>query len=311
LTNITDVDGKLTTLTYTNIGNYSLVKEVTDPYGRKAVLSYDSSTAYPVLTNITDAIEISSSMLYDNTSFNLIQLSTPYTSVQFLGLEDSTGGSNKVLWIKETGVSQGLRNHVYLYADTGDTNKMTNSFAAWRPQTTNASAGYSFPNTFDAANSHLRNSFHWNPVQYAFLPSAFTSSITNSALDISSLMSSNYLHARMRHWLLTTNALTGVWSASTSLSIERASSPDGVMQGQITWYDYDNKLSGDPQWKGTSFLPRYIAWTLPNGESRFTYNLRNSLGYPTNVIETYNDSSANLKVRTNSYGYAANKIDLI
>src|SRR5258708_39654875 len=103
LTNVTDVDGKLTTLTYTNIGNYSLVKEVTDPYGHKAVLSYDSSTTYPVLTNITDAIGINSSILFDTTSFNLIQLSTPYTTVQFLGWGESTGGSNKDLRLRETG----------------------------------------------------------------------------------------------------------------------------------------------------------------------------------------------------------------
>src|SRR5439155_6878939 len=164
--------------------------------------------------------------------------------------------SNKALWIKETGIHQGARNHLYLYVDSGDTSKMPNRYTASGPQTTLTSAGYSFPSTLDASNSHLRNSFYSNPVQYGLLPGAFIGSVTNNALVISSLQSTNFLQARQRHWLLATNPVTGVVSASTTLSLERAPSPDGVSQGRITWYDYENKVNADPQWQGTSILPR-------------------------------------------------------
>ena len=47
------------------------------------------------------------------------------------------------------------------------------------------------------------------------------------------------------------------------------------------------------------------------GESRFVRSLRNTLGPPTNVVETYSDGSGALKFRANSLVYSADNINLL
>lgn len=158
LSNIVDLDGRITSFTYTNIsGYYQAVSQITDPYGHTTILSYDANAN---LTTVVDALQISSSMTYQNpgSSYILASLTTPYSTTAFTSLTD--GNRNNILRVNETGVHSGVRNHLYLYTDTGDTNKITNSLAALRPNTTNATAGYSYANTFDSTNSNLRNTFY-------------------------------------------------------------------------------------------------------------------------------------------------------
>jgi RHS repeat-associated protein len=308
LTNIVDADGRATTLTYTNINNFYLVATVTDPFNRTVTLQYDSSTGCPHLTNITDAAGLSSSFQYDAKN-DLTQMTTPYGTTEFTAVTDDSGTNGSpiaiALQVHEAGATQGTRDHLYLYVDSGDVSKMPASYASLVPNT------LGFSNTFDANNSNLRNSFYWNPLQYGQLPTGFVSGLTNLTLSVSELSSGNYLEARQRHWLVHTNTTTDEGSVGHTLSLERAPSPDGTIQGQITWYDYDNKCNGDPTYEGTSSLPRFVAWTLPNGQSRFVKYVRNSLGRPTQVIETWEASPGNLQLRTNSLTYASNSINLL
>jgi hypothetical protein len=90
------------------------------------------------------------------------------------------------------------------------------------------------------------------PLQYAALSSSYT--LSN---DVTQLTTTDFSNGRLRHYLLN----------STALSIERAPSPDGVTQGQVTWYDYEGKPlnpdgSPDPVFEGSSDFPSFVAQVL-------------------------------------------------
>lgn len=303
LTNITDPDGRRTWLTYTQINSMWLVAKVTDPFGRSATLQYDSATV-PNLVSITDAANISSSFGYDSND-NLNSLVTPYATNSFTPASGTDGYGHAVyaMWVHEAGVHQGTRDNLYMYYNQGDAARVPPNYASYCPTTT------SFSNTFDSTNSNLRNSFFWSPLQFELLPTTFVQDLANGICDASLLAATNFLDARQRHWLQAT--VNGSLTLGSTLSLERAPSPDGVTQGEITWYDYDNKNSGDPTQEGTSMLPRLTAWKLPNGESSFTYYQRNGFGLPTNTIETWDDTAGTLRLRTNTFIYATNNLDLL
>ncbi len=310
LTNITDVDGKSTTLSYTNINGQALVSRVSGPGGQQVTLNYDASSS-PCLVGLSDAINLTSTFDY-SPSYNLTNLTTPYGTIAFAGAK-SVPDEAKSLWVRERGTNAGVRDHLFLFVTQGDSSKMPTSLADWAPCTTNGGV-FALPSSFDTTDSHLRNSFYWNPVQFGLLPATFAETLTNGSLSIADLGATNYLNARQRHWLIHTN-VSGDGEVlswlSTALSLERAPSPDGTTQGLITWYDYDSKYLGNAEFEGTSALVRYAASKLPNGESRFVRYERNALGHPTVLTETWNDSSGALRVRTNSALYAANGIDLL
>ncbi|MGO8931752.1 MAG: RHS repeat-associated core domain-containing protein [Limisphaerales bacterium] len=307
LSAIVDVDGKTNTFAYTNFSGmyypyttYTLLQQVTDAANHMTTLQYDLSGAYdycPPLTNITDASGMSSSVEYYNGTM-AATLITPYGTTTF-----TLFSTPPAVHINELG----LRDHLYVYVDADSTGQITNSYAAYCPTTT------SFPNLFDTTNSDQRDSFYWGPLQYDSLPAGFVFGLTNSSpyLDLTQLYTTNYLQARQRHWLIDTNASTGSSALGQTLSLERAPSPDGLTQGQITWYDYAGKVGGNPEAQGTMSLPLFEAWLLPNGESRFIRNERNSLAKPTRVIETYTGQGGALQLRTNTLTFATNSIDLL
>jgi len=304
LTNIVDADGRDTAISYTNINDFYLIHTVTDPFGRTAILGYDNSTT-PNLVEITDAAGLTSTLEYS--SDDLSKLITPYGTNEFLMAQ----GYSLILVEKALRIKQPDGGyHLFMYLQEGDTNYLADSLAALCPSTTNSGV-FAFANTFDTGDSHKRDSFYWDPRQYDLLPGDFRSNLTSSAyLDSSLLRDTNYLQARMRHWLSRTNE-TESDGLSLSLSLERSPSADGTTPGQITWYDYAGKPGGTPYLVSTNSLPSFKAWLLPNGQSRFVHYLRDSAQRATNVIETWNDSAGNLKVRTNSYVYDANGIDLV
>jgi RHS repeat-associated protein len=310
LDRITDVDGRITQLAYTNINGVQLVSRVTDPYSHVLQLAYDTN-ALPNLTTITDSVGIASIVAYNPITGNLASLLTPYSLTRFQPLSDQTGAANSGLKVEEDGIHQGVRNYFYLYSDSGDPTRMPVSLAAYRPNTTNLVAGYSIPNTFDSEQSHQHNTFFWGPQQYPQLPTTFRSQLSSNILNANLLQSSNYLAARMRHWLLATNPITTESSVSTTLSLERAPSPDGTTQGQITWYDYSNKLNGNPMLEGDGALPVLVAGVLPSGDTRFVRYLRNRWGAVTNVSETYGDVVGSTRLRTTTHRYSADDLDLI
>jgi hypothetical protein len=277
LTNIVDVDGNQTTLSYTNLDYYHtdsaiVLDQVTDPCNHTTTLQYylDSMyTGFTFLTNITDSAGLSSSMEYSGSLPS--SLHTPYgtTTFSIVVTEDTV---SRAVHVNELG----LRDHLYLYEDYDVTYRFTNSYAAWRPSTTNSGV-FSFPNTFDSEDMDQRNTFYWGPREYPLLSAGFISSLTNASprIDTSQLYGTNYLQARHRHWLIDT---VEDQSLSQTLSLERVPSPDGVTQGQITWYDYDGKVDGSAEAQGTMNQPLFKAWKLPSGESRFIRYERNSLG---------------------------------
>ena len=305
LMSVLDTDGKTTTLTYTNINGSTLLHKVSDEYGHVATLQYDHNPAADLmvtLTNITDAAGLSSSMVYGTNG--LTTLVTPYGTTTFTVI----GSSYPAVHVNELGV----RDHLYMYVAADPNGEQATSYDAWLPSTS------PYSNTFDVGGSdhQYRNSFHWGPRQYLLLPAGFVSLLTNSnpSVDLYQLYATNYFAARQRHWLLP-NAANGAGrgggSIGQTLSLQRNPSPDGVTQGQITWYDYDGKLDGLVYNEGTMILPRFKAWLLPNGESRFIRNDRNSLGWPTKRTETYTGTSGSVQIRTNLMLYSTNNIDLL
>jgi RHS repeat-associated protein len=297
LTQIYDPDSKLTTLAYTNLNGYEVVTSVSDPCGHTASLAYDQSGAsgsLANLTNIIDAVGLSNNITYKNGQ--AAALLTPYGTTTFAVLS-----SPPAVHVNELG----LRDHLYVYIDSDGSGLVTNSLSAYAPST------LPYSNTLDTADSDQRDSFHWGPRQFAFLSPDFVSALNGETpvFNTTLLYATNYLHARLRHWLMTTNA--GVAVLGQTLSLERNPSPDGVTPGEITWYDYAGKPNGNPEVEGTMRLPQMIAWKLPNGDKRFVRSERNLIGNATNKVETYTGAGSTVAVRTNTMTYAANNIDLL
>jgi RHS repeat-associated protein len=151
-------------------------------------------------------------------------------------------------------------------------------------------------NTFDNVDQNYRNSFHWGPLQYA-----------NLQHTLSGLDGGDYAIAHMNHWLGTTD----VNDPSDTLSLERAPSPDRIMPGQLTWYDYNGKPTGHNNFMGTSGEPSFVAVVLPDATTRFTHYSRNVLGLVTQTTDTYSLADGSVGQRVNSFYYrASNNIDL-
>ena len=310
LSSITDIDGGQTILTYTNINGFLLINSVTDPYGHIMTLQYDNQP-FPNLIKVVDAIGLQSFMTYNDDTGGIATLTTPYTNTKFDPLSDINGLSNRGILITENGNHIGSRSHLFIYSDSGDPNVLLPSFDGYRPSTTNFVSGYCFSNTFDSEYMNQHNTFYWGPSQYKLLPSAFTLLFSSNNLNLSYLQTSNYLCSRMRHWLLTTNIATTESSVSTTISVERGVSRDGVSPGKIVWFDYQGKLGGNPNLEGISSMPSIIAELLPSGDSRFSLYNRNVWGSVTNLTETYGGLTANAGVRSTSFQYSDDGVDLL
>lgn len=294
LEKVLDVDNRAITFEYASAGSYSnVITKVIGPHGLTNILRYDASGR---LTNIVDVIGLSSSMQYDST--NVTALITPYGTNTFTYFSIST----EMFAVRVAELT--VRKHLYLYRSEVDGGKVPNNYLNYLPNTTNAPY-FSIANTFDGTNSHLRNSFHWNPRQYEGLSDLIRTNLDNGNFNVSNLTAADYLKGRQNHWLKN----PGGANTSRTLSLKRAASPDGTLQGQIDWFDYAGKEATDIE--GTMFLPRLRSVKLPNGECRFKGQERNEFGHATNKVETYTDSGGSCQVRTNQYFYASNNIDLI
>jgi RHS repeat-associated protein len=292
-----DADGHTNTLHYSSVLSPALLTEVDDPFGRHASFGYSSGG---VLTNITDTAGMSSFFVYDTTN-EITSLITPYGTTSFQYTAQSAdgyvyGGDNIInRSILITYPDNG--NELYMYRDTSfflDTNHTT--YLIWYtfsgPQVpTNTPIGM-MDNT--AVDNH--DSFHWNRQQYAAL----------STNNMYYFTTNDYNKAHLSHWLIYQDFGTSNNVLSRVLSIERDPSPDpdGMILGQMTWYDYWGKY--DTFTVGTNAQPDAIARMLPDGSTWYTYYIRNQKGYATNIISTYSGG-----LRTNIMVYATNGIDLI
>jgi len=287
LKNIVDADGNTTWVYYvTNSGIINgLISKVVDPFGRSVSLVYDNNAR---LTNITDVAGLSTSFIYDNNDW-VTNMTTPYGATTFSITDTPATGTTvppngRSILVTEPDGGQQL----YVYKDSAS--GISNSYpASLVPATTN------FANTFDNSQLNLRNSFHWGRLQYSHI----------STNNISYLNGTDFLIARMQHWLI-----SSAGGVSETLSFAREPSPNssGTPEGQKTWYDYAGKTNA--QYEGTQFLPLFTAQVLPDGTSRFTRSDRNSLGMETTNVTTYSTPGF-AALRTNILTYATNGIDLL
>ncbi len=283
LESVVDVDGKTNTLRYQN-ANVALVTEVEDPYGRKATLAYNAGGQ---LAGITDPAQLTSSFLYNAAGF-VTTLTTPYGNTTFV----ATGSTNAFLGGVTVNRSMLVTDpnsgkHLYLYRDTTPPNLAPELVAEIPP--------LSPIGTLETTYLTNRNSWHWNPKQYAELHTT----------TIASFNAADYGLGRLRHWLHVPNVASN--RVSGTLSVERAPSPDGTTAGQFTWYDYPGKGSSNAE--GSSTLPGAIIQRLPDGDTHYVRYRRNVRGNPTNVVDRYSPGIG-IADRTNRFIYADNGIDL-
>jgi RHS repeat-associated protein len=114
--------------------------------------------------------------------------------------------------------------------------------------------------------------------------------------------------ARIRHWLMNSAALLPPADFAVSFEIAPSQSTDGSTWGQITWYDYAEKLSGCNGIRGTNIEPSLIARKLPDGSTWYQAYARNDWGLPTTVTATYGGYYPS--TRSYTYTYAGNGQDL-
>ena len=300
---VVDVDNRATTFSYYAAGNTNfaaLVWKITDPATTNVVeFKY---AANGCLTNIIDAAGIESWLAYD-TEKSVSSLVTPYgtttfqfpISLSFRAIRITEPNGAHHLW-----VSGRQFNSELVPAEYDDSEV---------PKTTNQ--GYfDFANTFNNNLLNTYNSLYWGPRQYVLLSTDVLSLLNSNDPSFSNeLTAGDYGAGRMRHWLKDSD---GAWSLT--LSLEREPSPDGTTAGVKVWYDYEGKPDGYPEQQGTMRWPRCVAVRSPgsgNGESTFTWFVRNSLGHPDQVIDTYTGSGDLWKTRTNWFKYSTDGVDLI
>jgi len=297
LTSITDADGKTSSLYYENAAFPNRITKVVDPFSRTNLLAYDD---LGYLTNTTDVAGLSTSFKYDAGNHRgwITNMNTPYgaTAFRYGGVDaDSDGYVNSGNFVNrfvEITLPTGGK-HLYVFRL---------DCTAFMPQTYSpVPTTAPLPNTLDNVDQYYRNSFHWNPLQYAALSSAYLQSG-----DPNNLTSADYMLGALRHWLMDPNTFKPV----PVLSLERAPSPDGSTPGLLTWYDYDGKSAGN-NYIGGSALHSLEARVLPDGTTSFQHLWRNSFGAVTNLIATYTAPSGSVALRTNLIIFAANGIDLL
>ncbi|HTV41864.1 MAG TPA: RHS repeat-associated core domain-containing protein [Candidatus Sulfotelmatobacter sp.] len=293
---VIDPDGRTNYLTYTPSG---LLTNITNPYGLTAKFKYDS---HGNLTNIIDAQGLSSSITYDTNNYPT-SLITPYGTTTFSLVDNGISYSGGTLG-NAGGDDNGLIDRSALVVDpTGATNLYmyrydaemvmpSSSFTSDVPTGTPLGTLDTGAGANAGTNSAVwfRNSFHWGPMQYAHL----------STQNMTNFTQSDYLLARMQHWLQDTDELyiTGY------VSVERDPSPDGVNPGPMTFFDYRGKTYNDQA--GTYALPSVRAWQLPDGTTYYDYLLFDYFGNITNWISTYTLPTGGIGTRTNQFIYANN-----
>jgi RHS repeat-associated protein len=281
LASVKDADGRVSTLSYTN-ADPSLITGVADPFGRTAILQYDNTG---LLTNITDAAGLSSSFQYDSQNW-VTNLTTPYGTTTFEHLDNGFATNNTIRAIRVVDAVGGT--NIYMlcqYLPSLDFGSI--------PVPTG------FGDIFDSGYLMYRESFHWGPRQAAGLP-----------VDMTTFASSDFIKARMRHWLHGYNDCANNALISQTISLQLDPSPDGVNPGQATWYIYDGMNCA---WhEGTNSLPSHVARVLPDGTTWYTAYQRDDWGRATNVTDTYSTGyDMTPLTRTRQYNYDGVNPDLL
>ncbi|MDX1952628.1 MAG: cysteine peptidase family C39 domain-containing protein [Verrucomicrobiota bacterium] len=281
LTAVIDAEGNRTELFY-NTTYPNLVDHVTDPGNRTAYFSYNSNGQ---LTGITDVEGITSSLTYDGNGWP-DSLTTPYGTTSFTSTygDPLVNPIDREIVITHPDLSREV--YVFIWDFSGHISGPygSNEVPAGTPL-----------DSFDNSPSRL-NSFFWNRKQAEGLPS-----------DLDLLTTSDFLKSRMKHWLGGAGTISARLAVST-LAILRDPSPDGVIEGQKTWFDHAGKLLDDAQ--GPQIKPSVVARVMPDSTTWYTYYQYNSYGHVTNQIEKW-VSGGTAYYRTNTFLYSADGLDLI
>jgi len=245
----------------------------------------DTNTIDRYLTNITDVVGISSTFTYREdemvvahnpmTYWSLATLNTPYGTTHFEylgGPVDVYGDGYAVIVMTDFGTTLLVTEpnggqHLYLQADHAVSEVPV-------PASFDSSVipGGLPVGTLDTARQ-VRNTFYWGPLQLAGIGN----------VNIESWDWDEFKRARIRHWLGHYDKWdTGHDHISDTLSWEQSPSPDGTIEGQVTWYDYAGKNPGAPGFIGTgTMMPAVIARVLPDTTTWYQYFEHNSLAKET------------------------------
>jgi len=296
LKQVVDYDSKVTTFSYFT-SNPERLQQVTSPYGQTATFGYDGQGR---LSTITDAVQLISTLGWDSQG-RVQTLVTPYGTNSFYYYEVPTpdpqpnqgnyGGHDRInRAITAVDANGGTNLYVYRFDST---NSLPTQFAAsdipnGTPLGTLDTGTNTATTNFKAVS--FRNSFYWNPRQYATLS---TTVPTN-------LIAGDYVKAQMQHWLGDSNNM----AVLDLISVVREASPDGVTEGQKTFYDYPGKTTNYIQ--GTSSQIAVIARRQPSGSSEYIWSRYNSSGFLTNQVSNYVLADGVERTRTNIFVYASN-----
>jgi YD repeat-containing protein len=311
LTAIQDRDGLTTSFVY---GNNQFPHQVTaitnSTYGLGIQITYDAAGR---LASLVDAAGMASSFNYNNLNW-ITQMSTPYatTVFQLTGVGSylvgvGWGYSRSCLVTEADGVSK----HLFVYRDGDATgpDPMNLVPESW-PDEDWPGNKLPWANTLDGSRwMQYRNSWYWGPHQYQQINPNFRAS--NG--DLSLLVAADFTFARLRHWHHRNDPLRWYYQeVSSTLSMERAPSPDGINPGVSFWYDHVDKWQDWPEWEGTfSPQPSLIACVMTNGTAWGILYTRNDLGQVTQQVEYWRDTNNFDHFRTNRFLYAANGMDLV
>ena len=271
ITSITDAMGRSTTFTYGLSGYPLLVTKITDPFGRTTQLTYDTSLR---LSTITDPVGITSSFTYSTTEPTFVtSLTTPYGASTYNDIpnpNDTVETNTRSLTMTDP---MGYTDFYYFYQN---------------PSIVPSTDSPPYPITADNGYLQWRNTFHWDPHQFALGVTMTSGQVT----------AEDFSKADILHWYH--DPLTFFTSRGIA-SIKRP------LESRF-WYQYPN--SPYPYDSGTLNRPNYYGRKLDDGSSQMSAATYNTVyGYSPqfgNLLTTTDP-----KGRVTKYNYASNNIDLL
>jgi RHS repeat-associated protein len=317
---VIDCDGNTNTFFYTNnpmnVAITNVVSKITDPYGRFATFSYNPTDYIGTsLASVVDAEGISTTFTYygDDAPYSILtNMTTPYGTTTFDSgnILSHTYSDLSYQYCRVTQPDDGEQLFVYVAGEqfpcvpmlyTNISNVPTNR-PPDNPQGTNTldNPDWNAPDGNDFMN--YANSFYWNRAQYPNLSAGFLNNPTN--YDV--LTTNDYANGRLRHWNQGAGNQSG--NQGFSLSMEQLPSPEIGTPGKMTWWDYPNKPLFNFQ--GSSGYPSLVIRIQPDGSEWYVLYQTDQWGHRTNVISTYSSNGV-VALRTNSYVYSTNTVDLL
>jgi RHS repeat-associated protein len=323
---VVDSDGRTNTYSY-NPTNRNQLVQIQDAYGRTASFGYDYSSK--LLTSIVDAAGQTNTFGYAITATPHLVYCSDGTNSWVCGTNWSQGAATG--WLESYTTRYGTNRFAYYQAqEQGATDEYMRRAVLvtepnggrqlfyYRHRNEDVMGGTASPvpdvpgATFDAGSGntqhpalYYRNTFHWDARQFAALSGQNWADLAGA---LGNLTANDYRKAQLKHWLLGADEFT----VSECVSGEREPSPDasGTGEGARVWYDYAGKPAGKPEVEGSEPLVSCVARVLADGTTHYTQTDYTVMGYARRTRESHTTAGGGVGVRTNSYGYSANGMDL-